>query len=57
MHLISDALRSEHCQLEELHLGLTNKGSGLREEDGLKLGIAVQVGDGGREWVSGWKSE
>ena len=53
MHLISDALRSEHCQLEELHLGLTNKGSGLREDDGLKLGIAVQVGAGGREWASG----
>ena len=53
VHLISDALRSEHCQLEELHLGLTNKGSGLREDDGLKLGIAVQVGKWVREWVSG----
>ena len=36
--LISEALRSPHCLLEELHLGLTNKGAGLREEDGLLLG-------------------
>ena len=40
--LLADALRSPHCRLEELHLGLTNKGSGLREEDGLLLGVAVQ---------------
>lgn len=41
--LISEALRSPLCRLEELQLGLVNKGSGLREEDGLVLGTAVQA--------------
>ena len=40
--LLAEALRSPHCLLEELHLGLTNKGAGLHEEDGLLLGVAVQ---------------
>ena len=40
--LLADALRSPHCVLEELHLGLANKGAGLREEEGLLLGVALQ---------------
>ena len=43
VHLISAALRHPNCRLAELHLGLTNKSSGLREDDGLELGIAVQA--------------
>ena len=41
--LISEALRSPRCRLEELQLGLINKSGGLREEDGLLLGTAVQA--------------
>ena len=40
--LLAEALRSPHCVLEELHLGLANKGAGLREEEGLLLGVALQ---------------
>ena len=41
--LFSEALRSPRCRLEELQLGLVNKSSGLREEDGMVLGTAVQA--------------
>ena len=40
MHALKPAVLG---RLEELHLGLTNKTTGLREEDGLQLGIAVQA--------------
>ena len=37
--IVVAALTDPNCRLEELHLGLTNKGSGLRDEDGLALGV------------------